>query len=180
VVIAGWIPALQRSQATLFRVVLFCCPRVCCSPNRRPATQERADCLHPFLHRPVCADVFGPDPLEPVWSHLPVPNPVRVNGQPWAPGANTKTGSLGAHHLQAALAHVVLYPFPKFLTFLGRAALGADAQKQMPVGFCHSCFLQPTADFLSRHRGIFSGSGGTAQPAKRTRVSKSLFYSCAC
>jgi hypothetical protein len=133
------------------------------------AASQRAHCRHPFADRLFRTDVLGPDPFKPLGCNISVPNAVRIHGKPRPAGADPKTGGLGSHHLQTALADPVLHPVPELFSLFGRTALGAYAKKQMALSSRYPSLFQAAENLFGMHPVILSRDRGAPQQIKQTK-----------
>jgi hypothetical protein len=139
------------------------------------AASQWAHCNHPFPDRLFRTDVLGPDPFKPLGRNIPVPDAVRIYGKPRAPRADPKTGCLGSHHLQTALADPVLHSGPELFPLFGRTALGAYAKKQMALSSRYPSLFDAAENLFGMHPFTFSRDGGLAQQIKQTELFKPEF-----
>jgi hypothetical protein len=115
--------------------------------HRRSANSKRMCFCDPFGDRAVGGEVFGDDAFAAFRRDLAVPDAFGINHHPRAAAADAQAGGFGAHGGNTEIFEAGLQRFPRRETVGGRAAIGADAEKNV------------TARALDFHFGEAGGDG---------------------
>ena len=87
----------------------------------------------PFAHRFPSQQMLLQDALESRRRDVPIPNALGIDHEPRSSGANAEAARLRAHHAQSGFLHAFFYKVPQHFALARMAAIGAEAEEEMPL-----------------------------------------------